>query len=161
MEDLKRVADGRRLVWTIFAFCTFLGALGYGFHLWRNYQKIEARLYKDEALRVRPFHDDQTVEEIGQVFYVGRDLRLREGRLNLIWGVRINKKRWSCEYEGGFSQWREGDAVHLIRQKDADDESDYTAYVVGLSGNNAGVVSLVNALDDDDLAGDVDTSQDQ
>ncbi len=159
--DPERVAAGRRLVRIVVVSLIVVAVGVYGFHLYRNYQKIEARLRLDEDLHSKPFDDDQTASEVGYVYYMNRDLRLREGRLVLVWGVKIaDGTDWSCEYEGGFSQFREGDVVRLVRHKNAEDEGDYTAYLVGIRGGNVGTVSQVQAIDANELAGEAIAAQD-
>jgi hypothetical protein len=130
---------------------------GYGGHMLYRYTKIR----KDSAMRaaqvVRPKQDDDDVAEIGYIYSMRDEVFLRdENRVNLVWFIKVpaTGARYSCSYERGFPDFRKGDDVRIIRQKNLEDEAGY-GYVVGLHDKLTGKAALVYVNDEEQLEMDM------
>jgi hypothetical protein len=128
----------------------------YGIHLWRNYAKIDQELRANTARVIHPKVDDDDVSEIGYVYQMRREWHIRDGELNLVWFVVVpaTNVHYSCVYTSGYPDFKTGDSVRIIHNKD-EDESDY-GYLVGMHDNRQGKTTLVWTINSDDAAMELD-----
>ena len=130
---------------------------GYGSHILYRYMKIRADSAERAAVVVRPKAEDDDVSEIGYIYEMRDEVFLRdENRVNLVWFIKVPATggRYSCSYERGFSEFRKGDDVRIIRPKDLASEADF-GYVVGLHEKLSGKVALVWVVDEEELEMDI------
>lgn len=112
-------------------------------HLYANYRKIQTELARKSATIVRPSVRNGDASDLGYIYSMRRETRIREGRLNLVWFVVVpaTNVHYSCPYEEGYSGFRTGDSVRLVHTK-KEEEGDY-GYIVGLHANEQGKAALV------------------
>lgn len=138
-----------------------LAAAGYGIYMLYRYVKVESDLSKRSASVVQPKVDEDSVAEIGYIYQMRDELFLKDdNKINLVWFVKIpaTGERYSCSWELGFSEFRTGDDVRLIRPKDLTTEAGY-GYIVGLHDRRAGMASLVWVIDEESLEMDLGPDQ--
>jgi hypothetical protein len=126
---------------------------GYGGHMLYRYMKIREDSAKRAAQIVQPRLDDDDAGEVGYIYSMRNELFLRDDdRVNLVWFIKVpvTGARYSCSYERGFSDFRKGDDVTIIRPRNVEGEADY-GYVVGLHDNLRGKVALVWVIDEEQL----------
>jgi len=87
------------------------------------------------------------------------ETHIREGRLNLVWYVVVpdTNVHYSGVYDSGYADWKNGDSVWIIHNKD-DDEADY-GYLVGMHEPKQGKATLVWILNSDDEMLDYDPDE--
>jgi hypothetical protein len=131
-------------------------ALGHGLHLLLNYEKIQRTLRENSAHVIHPKVDDDAKAEIGYIYQMRDENFIREGKLNLVWFVVVpaTNVHYSCSYDSGFPDFKIGDGVRIIHNKD-DSESDY-GYLVGLHEKKQGKATLVWTINSDDLSMDLE-----
>lgn len=146
----------RRYKWII-VLAVIVGA-GYGGHILYRYTKIRADSAKRAAVVARPKEDEDSVSEIGYIYQMRDEVFLRdENRVNLVWFIKVpaTGARYSCSYEEGFSDFRTGTDVKIIRPKDLASEAGY-GYIVGLHEKLSGKAALVWVIDEEKLEMDID-----
>jgi hypothetical protein len=127
---------------------------GYGLYMLIRYVKVETDLNRRSAIIVHPRKDEGSVLEIGYIYSMRDEIFLRDdNRINLVWFVRVpaTGKRYSCSFDRGFSEFRTGDDVVIVRPSDLS-EGGY-GYVTGLHEKVTGKSVLVWVIDEDDLDG--------
>jgi hypothetical protein len=130
---------------------------GYGGHMLYRYIKITSDSAERAEVIVHPKEDEDSVSEVGYIYAVRDEFFLQDdNRVNLVWFIKVpaTGERYSCPYEYGFADFREGDDVRLIRPKDLKSESGY-GYIVGLHEKLTGRAALVRVIDVDELEMDV------
>lgn len=82
-----------------------------------------------------------------------REDRLWEHRRDIYWFVKIpaTNKLYSCSWESGFAGFAKDDAVKLVHRKSDIETGDYSGFIVGLHGDQAGRSAGVWAVDSNDL----------
>jgi hypothetical protein len=119
-----------------------------GLHMYASW-KLEADATQSERWIVPPRLDEKSVEELGYVQQIKRVDHLGEHRRDIYWFVKIpaTNKLYSCSWESGFAGFAKDDAVKLIHRKPGIENGDYSGFVVGLHGAQAGRSASVWALD--------------
>jgi hypothetical protein len=118
---------------------------GYGVHMLYRYLKIRRDSAKRAAEVVRLKLDENDVTEIGYISSMRDEVFLRdENRVNLVWFVKVpaTGAEYSCSYEYGFPDFRQGDDVTIIHPQNVGDEAGY-GYIVGLHYKLTGKAALV------------------
>jgi hypothetical protein len=136
----------------IIVLAIFAGA-GYGLYILYRYIEVERDLGKRSASIVQPKVDEDSVSEIGYIYSMRDELFLKEDNtINLVWFIKIpaTGERYSCSWERGFSEFRTGDDVRLIRPRDVSMEAG-DGYIVGLHDRRTGKASLVWVIDVESL----------
>jgi hypothetical protein len=115
----------------------------YGGHLLANYQGIQKGVAQKSAKTLIPSVDDGDASDIGYIYNMRRETRIREGKLILVWFVVIpaTNVHYSCSYDSGFSDFKIGDSVRLIHTK-SEDAGDY-GYMIGLHDKEQGKVTSI------------------
>jgi hypothetical protein len=126
----------------------------YGVHLILNYVHIESQLKKSEARIIHPRIDDDAKSEIGYIYAMRNETQIRDNRLNLVWFVVVpaTNVHYSGVYDSGYGDWKVGDSIHLIHNKD-DSEADY-GYLVGMHDQKQGKSTFVWIINSDDAMED-------
>lgn len=125
---------------------------GYGGHMLYRYMKIRTDSAKRAVVVVRPKQDEDDVAEVGYIYEMRDETFLRdENQVNLVWFIKVpaTGSRFSCSYDHGFPDFKQGDDVRIIRPKDQS-EAGY-GYVVGLHEKLTGKAALVWVIDEDEL----------
>lgn len=127
--------------------------VGYAVHLVRNYLAIQKELSENEARQVVLRTDENSQVETGYIYAMRRDTQIRDKNLNLVWFIVVpsTNDHWSCSYQYGYSRFRVGDSVQIVRQKNADQTLDYTGYILGQFLQEKGKVTNAWILDLDEL----------
>jgi hypothetical protein len=115
--------------------------------------RLEDDLNRRSSSVVHAVMDDDSVSEIGYIYSMRDELFLNgDNTINLVWFIKVpaTGERFSCSWERGFSGFKKGDDVRLIRAKDVMSESGY-GYVIGLHDKLEGKTSLVNVNDEESL----------
>jgi hypothetical protein len=129
------------------------GGLYYGIHLILNYRHIHRDIREKGALVVQPVIENGDLSEIGYIFSMRRDTYIREDRWNLVWFIAIPEKgvRYSCQYEGGYQDFKVGDGVKIIRKPVDVADAGEDVYIIGLHDKQMGKASIAWANDLDVL----------
>jgi hypothetical protein len=148
---MRKVVRGNLVAWMIMGIVVIVPC-AYGLHLVGNYLKIQRELAANERRIILPHAADSDTVEDGYIYTMRRDLFIREGRLNLVWFIVVPSanKRYSCSYDAGFSEFKQGDVVHLIHDKDHPDEGNY-GYIVGGDDRTKGKVTQAWVNDEDEM----------
>lgn len=131
----------------------FVGGAIYGAYMLYRYIKVETDLKRRSAVTIHAEVDNQSVEEFGYIYSKRDELFLKDDNTeNLVWFIDVPQTgaRYSCSFEEGFSKFKVGDNVRLIRPKDTDDEAGY-GYVVGLYYKETGKAAAVWVIDEANL----------
>lgn len=131
---------------------------GYGTHLLYRYVKVEQDAARRSAVVVQPKVLDSDVAEIGYIYSMRDEIFLREApEKNLVWFIKVPETgtRYSCQYQYGVPDFKQGDDVRIIHARDLTDGSD-DGYVIGLHGKLTGKVALVNIADEEELEMDIE-----
>jgi hypothetical protein len=123
-----------------------------GLHLHAS-RKLEADAAQRERWALPPTVDKESVEEVGYIQQIKRVDRLWEHTRSIVWFVKIptTNKLYSCSWESGFAGFAKDDGVKLIHKNSDIETDDYSGFIVGLHGDQAGRSASVWALDTDDL----------
>lgn len=138
-----------------------LAAAGYGLYMLYRYLQVESDLSERSASIVQPKVDDDSVSEIGYIYQMRNELFPKDdNKINLVWFVKIpaTGERYSCSWERGFSEFKTGDDVQLIRPKGLITEAGF-GYIVGLHDERRGKASLVWVIDEETLEMDLEPDQ--
>lgn len=130
---------------------------GYGAYMLHLYIQVERDLRTRSASVVQTPVTSNTVSEIGYIYSMRDELFLHDDNtINLVWFIKVpaSGERYSCSWERGFSGFKTGDDVLLIRPKTLTPDSDY-GYVVGLHDQLEDKVSLVSLADEESLEMDL------
>ncbi len=125
----------------------------YGVYVLYRYIQVERDLSKRSTTVVQAGLDDDSISEIGYIYAMRNDLFLKDDNtINLVWFVKIpaTGQQYSCSWQRGFSEFRTGDDVKLIRPRNVSAEAGY-GYVVGLHETRANKVSSVWVIDVESL----------
>jgi hypothetical protein len=134
-----------------------IAGAGYGGYILYRYMKISEDSTKRAAQVVQAKQGDDDIAEIGYIYSMRNEFFLRdENRVNLVWFIKVpaTGARYSCSYERGFPEFRNGDDVRIIRPKNLEDEAGY-GYVVGLHEKLTGKAALVWVIDEEQLEMDM------
>jgi hypothetical protein len=126
---------------------------GYGVHMLYRDVKIRQDSTKRAAEVVHLKLDDDDVTEIGYISSMRNEVFLRdENRVNLVWFVKVpaTGAEYSCSYEYGLPDFRQGDDVRIIHSQNVGDEAGY-GYIVGLHYKLTGRTALVWVIDEENL----------
>lgn len=132
-------------------------AAGYSAHMLYRYTKIRADSGKRAAEVVRPRQGEDEVAEIGYIYSMRDELFLRDdNQVNLVWFIKVpaTGARYSCSYERGFPDFRQGDDVRIIHPKNVEEEAG-DGYVVGMHEKLTGKAALVWVVDEEQLESDM------
>jgi hypothetical protein len=135
-----------------------VGVASYGLYMLYRYIQVERDLSKRSEAVVEARVDDNSVSEIGYIYAMRDELFLRDDNtINLVWFVKVpaTGERYSCVWDGGFSRFKTGDDVQLIRPRDVSEEAGY-GYVTGLHDQLRGKSSSVWVNDEESLELDLE-----
>ena len=127
-------------------------AAGYGAYMLYRYIQVASDLSKRSESIVRPEIGENDVSEIGYIYQMRNELFLKDDNtINLVWFVKIpaTGEIYSCSWERGFSQFKTGDDVRLIRPKDLIKDGAGYGYIIGLHWELSGKTSLVWVVDNE------------
>lgn len=127
-----------------------------GYFGW-SYYITEYEATKKENSKISYIPESSQVREIGYIqdFRITRSLIKHEKEI--IWWVKIpsTNKLYSCSWEGGFADYEKDEGVELIHLPGGTDSEVWDGYIIGLHGNHKGKLTLVCALDVDDILYDI------
>jgi len=121
------------------------GGLYYGVHLALNYQKVHAEIREKASYPVKPKVEDGSISETGYIFSMRRETSIQDANFNLVWFISVpaTGARYSCQYGGGYQDFKIGDGVTLIHPKSDEDSVDSPSYIVGLHDDEQRKASLI------------------
>jgi hypothetical protein len=118
-----------------------------------HYRAIAEETARLEAISIRTYVDDESLSEVGYIVGVEDETRWGlEARFTGWWvEVPAENVRYWCSWEGGYRGFRKGSAVRLIHKRAGLSTSDYSGYIVGLTGAEYGRSAEVSAEDEFDV----------
>lgn len=141
---MKEYSEIRKLIkWLAIVITILLGS-----YLTWGYYRIHNYVSKREAYVKKPYVDNNSISEIGYIQEKRIINNLREGTKMIIWFIKIpaTNEIYSCDWQGGFFEFKKDDAVILIHRKDDADEVDFSGFIIGMHGKIKGKSAYVWAL---------------
>ncbi len=121
--------------------------------IWALY-KTEHNARQLESEAIVPQVGNGNVSEVGYVIKESTNRSLWEQKKAIMWSVKIpvTNKIWGCDWEAGFSEFKENDAVLLTHKPDGGpDGVDWDGYLIGMHDQKKNKVARVWVLDAEDI----------
>lgn len=141
-QELKNITISLLVIAT--PFCAYYG--------WKAY-KFDKHIQEMERFEVIPITDKNTISEIGYIWDKKSEYNFSLDRKLIIWWIKIpaTDVLYICHYQAGYLDFRKGDSVKLIHQKNDGENEDSNAYIMGLHLRIKDKLVQVTAVDAADI----------
>jgi hypothetical protein len=128
----------------LFIVLVFGGVGYYSVHLIKNYRHIHQDIHDKAAQVIHPVFEDGDISEIGYIYEMHRENYILDNRWTLAWFIAIPATgvKYSCQYEGGYQDFKVGDGVRIMRKPVDFQNEGESVYIVGLHDEQQGKASI-------------------